>query len=102
MPTHRQPEHRRCHLPHPLGSPRLPPLFPRLLPQVDLSMEPHRREAMLAGSDGLSKLPQLHVNGRFVGGADEIQASAFAQLCTGCVACRRMLQAAIACPAWAA
>lgn len=39
-------------------------------------MEPHRREAMLAGSDGLLKLPQLHVNGRFVGGADEVQVGA--------------------------
>ena len=67
-------------------------------PQVDLSMEPHRREAMLAGSDGLSKLPQLHVNGRYVGGADDIQAGAgcwaFDQLVGGLSAseCRHIVR----------
>lgn len=44
------------------------------LPQVDLSMEPHRREAMLGGSDGLTALPQLHVNGRYIGSSEDIQA----------------------------
>lgn len=48
-----------------------PPPPPR---QVDLSMEPHRREGMLAGSDGLTSIPQLHVNGRNLGSAEELQA----------------------------
>lgn len=42
--------------------------------EVDLAMEPHRREDMLAGSDGLTTLPQLHVNGCSLGSADELQA----------------------------
>lgn len=32
--------------------------------QVDLSTQPSKREAMLAGSDNNTKLPQLHVNGQ--------------------------------------
>lgn len=39
-------------------------------------MEPQRREAMLEGSDGLTAIPQLHVNGRYIGGADEVQVGA--------------------------
>lgn len=35
-----------------------------VLPQVDLSWTPERREDMLAGSDNLRVIPQLHVNGR--------------------------------------
>ncbi|KAL4422326.1 hypothetical protein ABPG75_008523 [Micractinium tetrahymenae] len=41
--------------------------------EIDLAMEPQRREAMLAGSDGLRSIPQLHVNGRYIGGAEELQ-----------------------------
>lgn len=32
--------------------------------QIDLSANPSKREAMLAGSDNNTKLPQLHVNGQ--------------------------------------
>lgn len=41
--------------------------------QIDLAMEPLRREAMLAGSDGVKLLPQLHINGRYIGTAEDIQ-----------------------------
>ena len=41
--------------------------------QVDLAMDPLRREEMVAGSDGSRMLPQLHVNGKFVGDCDDIQ-----------------------------
>lgn len=37
-------------------------------------MEPQRREAMLAGSDGVRAIPQLHVNGRYIGAAEDLQA----------------------------
>jgi hypothetical protein len=32
--------------------------------QVDLVMQPERREAMLAASGGVRQLPQVHVNGK--------------------------------------
>lgn len=32
--------------------------------QIDLSVQPSKREEMLAGSDHNTKLPQLHVNGQ--------------------------------------
>eukprot|EP00891_Asterochloris_glomerata_P008694 jgi/Astpho2/8694/Aster-x0818 len=41
--------------------------------EVDLAMDPLRREEMVAGSDGSRMLPQLHVNGKFVGDCDKIQ-----------------------------
>lgn len=41
--------------------------------EVDLSMYPERREAMLAGSDNQRIIPQLHVNGQYIGTADDIQ-----------------------------
>lgn len=53
---------------------------PHPQPQVDLAMEPQRRDAMLAGSDGLKALPQLHVNGRYIGSAEDLQARAWAEL----------------------
>ena len=37
--------------------------------QVDLSMEPQRREQMVASSGGVRLLPQLHVNGTYLGTA---------------------------------
>jgi glutaredoxin len=39
---------------------------------VDLSYEPHRRSQMLVHSDGIAQLPQLHVDGVFLGEADEL------------------------------
>lgn len=41
--------------------------------EVDLSYEPQRREQMLADSGGLRLIPQLHVDGKYIGTADEIQ-----------------------------
>lgn len=41
--------------------------------EVDLASTPGRRAEMLAGSDDLKTIPQLHVNGRLVGDADTIQ-----------------------------
>lgn len=40
--------------------------------QVDLSLSPERRATMLADSAGQSQLPQVHVNGKYVGTTDEI------------------------------
>lgn len=37
--------------------------------QIDLSANPSKREAMLAGSDNNTKLPQLHVNGQVKAGS---------------------------------
>jgi len=41
--------------------------------EVDLAQYHYRRQEMLAGSDGIDTLPQLQVNGRFVGTAGEVQ-----------------------------
>jgi glutaredoxin-related protein len=44
--------------------------------EVDLDAAPGRRPALEAGAAAAGAepaLPQLHVNGRFVGGADEVQ-----------------------------
>ncbi|KAL6771805.1 hypothetical protein ACKKBG_A27870 [Auxenochlorella protothecoides x Auxenochlorella symbiontica] len=41
--------------------------------EVDLASTPERRASMLAGSEGLLALPQLHVDGRLVGVADSVQ-----------------------------
>ena len=46
----------------------------RVLPQVDLNMEPFRRKEMTKYNDGVTALPQLRVNGVFVGGGDAVQA----------------------------
>jgi len=35
--------------------------------QVDLAEQPRRRREMLAASDNNDGLPQLHINGRFIG-----------------------------------
>ncbi|CAG9463557.1 unnamed protein product [Pedinophyceae sp. YPF-701] len=40
---------------------------------VDLTQTPHRRSEMLLASDGNSVLPQLHVDGKFVGSCDDVQ-----------------------------
>ncbi len=45
-------------------------LEPWSLLQVDLSLDPHRRPEMLDGSGGLTKLPQLHINGKLLGEVD--------------------------------
>jgi glutaredoxin 3 len=41
--------------------------------EVDLSLLPHRRQAMLDASDGVITLPQLHINGHLIGSADDVQ-----------------------------
>jgi len=35
--------------------------------EVDLSEQPHRRQEMLDASDGNTTIPQLHINGRYIG-----------------------------------
>ena len=40
--------------------------------EVDLTLTPERRTEMLAASDGVTALPQLHVNGKFVGSTDAL------------------------------
>lgn len=40
--------------------------------EVDLSLNSERRATMLADSPGITQLPQLHVNGKYVGTTDEI------------------------------
>ena len=39
---------------------------------VDLAVEPHLRHEMLAASGDLSMLPQLHVDGELLGGAEQV------------------------------
>lgn len=41
--------------------------------EIDLSTQPGKRGDMLAGSDHNTRLPQLHVNGQFLGDADVVQ-----------------------------
>jgi len=41
--------------------------------EVDLVLNPSRRDAMLAASGGVKSLPQLHVGGKFIGDANTIQ-----------------------------
>ena len=41
--------------------------------QVDLALEPRRRSEMLAASDGVSSLPQLHLNNKYLGDWDTLQ-----------------------------
>jgi glutaredoxin len=41
---------------------------------VDLNMEPLRRQEIIKFNDGVTALPQLRVNGVFVGGGDAVQA----------------------------
>jgi glutaredoxin 3 len=40
--------------------------------EVDLSLTPERRATMLADSAGKTQLPQVHVNGKYIGTTDEI------------------------------
>ena len=41
--------------------------------QIDLAVEPRRRSEMLAASDGVLTLPQLHLNNKYVGDWDTLQ-----------------------------
>lgn len=41
--------------------------------QIDLAVEPRRRSEMLAASDGVFTLPQLHLNNKYVGDWDTLQ-----------------------------
>lgn len=41
--------------------------------EIDLAMEPSRRSEMLAASDGVSSLPQLHLNNKYLGDWDTLQ-----------------------------
>lgn len=41
--------------------------------QIDLAVEPRRRSEMLAASDGVSSLPQLHLNNKYLGDWDTLQ-----------------------------
>lgn len=41
--------------------------------QVDLNMEPYRRKEILVYQDGIVQLPQLRVNGRYIGSGDAVQ-----------------------------
>ena len=44
-----------------------------LILQIDLNMEPHRRKEMLIHDDGIVALPQLRVNGLYIGSGDAVQ-----------------------------
>ena len=44
--------------------------------QVDLNMEPYRRREILVYQDGVVQLPQLRVNGRYIGSGDAVQVRA--------------------------
>lgn len=44
-----------------------------LLTQVDLALNPERRECMLQGSGGIKTLPQLHVGGKYIGDCAVVQ-----------------------------
>ena len=41
---------------------------------IDLDEEPNRREEMITRARGRTTVPQIFINGRWVGGADELQA----------------------------
>ena len=41
--------------------------------QFDLATEPQRRSEMVAASDGVSSLPQLHLNNKYLGDWDTLQ-----------------------------
>ena len=41
--------------------------------QIDLAVEPRRRSEMLVASDGVSSLPQLHLNNKYLGDWDTLQ-----------------------------
>lgn len=41
--------------------------------QIDLATEPQRRSEMVAASDGVSSLPQLHLNNKYLGDWDTLQ-----------------------------
>ena len=44
-----------------------------LLRQFDLATEPQRRLEMVAASEGVSSLPQLHLNNKYLGDWDTLQ-----------------------------
>jgi len=41
---------------------------------VDISAHPERREAMLERSNGRTTVPELFINGRHIGGCDDLMA----------------------------
>lgn len=41
--------------------------------EIDLATEPQRRLEMVAASDGVSSLPQLHLNNKYLGDWDTLQ-----------------------------
>lgn len=41
--------------------------------EIDLAVEPRRRSEMLLASDGVSSLPQLHLNNKYLGDWDTLQ-----------------------------
>ncbi|KAL3161337.1 hypothetical protein ABBQ32_010235 [Trebouxia sp. C0010 RCD-2024] len=41
--------------------------------EIDLAVEPRRRSEMLVASDGVSSLPQLHLNNKYLGDWDTLQ-----------------------------
>lgn len=42
--------------------------------EYDVQRQPERREEMLARSEGARTIPQIFINGRHVGGCDELYA----------------------------
>ncbi|GAX85563.1 hypothetical protein CEUSTIGMA_g13797.t1 [Chlamydomonas eustigma] len=41
--------------------------------EVDLILQQERRDDMLKASNGVKILPQLHINGRYIGSVDTVQ-----------------------------
>ena len=41
--------------------------------QVDLASEPKRRSEMVTASEGVTSLPQLHLNNKYLGDFDTLQ-----------------------------
>lgn len=41
---------------------------------IDISAQPHRRQEMIERSGGRTTVPEIFINGRFVGGCDDLYA----------------------------
>ena len=44
-----------------------------MAPQIDLATDPQRRSEMVSASNGVSSLPQLHLNNKYIGDWDTLQ-----------------------------
>lgn len=42
--------------------------------ETDITMEPQKRQEMIARADGRSTVPQIFINGEHIGGSDDLAA----------------------------